>query len=358
MKKAHYSFAVFGCCLWLLFTVVGCDFHIGNISQAKYQRTVEKQSPLESGSTLVVGTSSGSITINGADVSECGIVAEITGRAPTEQEAQEIVEQVFIVLEKSGRTLTVKADKPRLKNNRSISISYDITVPKQTMIQCNSSYGALKLSNIDGNVSGKTSSGSITAETIAGSVDLDTSYGSVTCLDVTGGDVKVKSSSGKIQLTRASFGNCDLHTSYGSVTAEQVEGDSIKLHSSSGSINVTKASVPVSDIYTSYGKITCREITAADITAKTSSGGIDIAYSSSAPSEITANVVTSYGSIDFTAPADFSGRVELGTNYGSVSTDLPIMITGQINKKKITGTIGQGTGKLFLKTSSGSVRLH
>lgn len=358
MKKACYLVAAFGFCLWLLFTVAGCYIQIGNISQAKYQETVEKQSPLESGSTVVVGTSSGSITINGADVSECDVVAEITARAPTEAEAQEIVEQVFIMLEKSGRTLTIKADKPRLKNNRSISISYDITVPRQTTVQCSSSYGTLSISNIDGDINGKTSSGSITAEAIKGSVDLYTSYGSVTCRNVTGGDVKIKTSSGHVKLSSASFGNCDLHTSYGSVTAEQLNGDSIKLHSSSGSINVTKASVPAVDIYTSYGKITCREITVSDIIAKTSSGGIDIECSNLSPSEMTADVVTSYGGIDFTAPANFSGRVELGTSYGTVSTDLSVTITGQISKKKITGTIGGGNGKLYLKTSSGSVRLH
>ncbi len=357
MKKVLYSTAAFGLCFGLLFAIVGCNIHIGNICQAKYQKTVEKQSTLESGSTLVVGTSSGSITINGADVSECIVIADITARAPTEQEATEIAEQVSIISEKSGTTLTIKADKPRLKNNRSVSVSYNITVPRQTIVRCNSSYGALKLSNIERGVNGKTSSGSITAEMIKGSVDLDTSYGSVTCRDVTGGDIKVKTSSGKIQLSEASFGNCDLHTSYGSITAEQLNGDSIKLHSSSGGINVTKASVPVVDIFTSYGRITCREITVADIIAKTSSGGIDIECSKLSPSEISADVVTSYGSIDFTAPKDFSGRVELGTNYGSVRTDLPITISGQVSKKRITGTIGQGNGKVFLRTSSGSVRL-
>lgn len=358
MKKARDLIAAFSFCLWLLVVVVGCNIRIGNIAHAKYQRTVEKQSSLESGSTLIVGTSSGSITINGAEVSECDVVAQISVRAPTEQEAQEIAEQVFIILEKSDKTLTIKADKPRLRNNRSISISYCLTVPRQTIVRCNSSYGAIKLSNINGNVNGKTSSGSITAENIEGATDLNTSYGSVTCRDVSGGDVKIKTSSGQIKFSKASFGNCDLHTSYGSITAGQLKGDSINLHSSSGSINITKASVQIADIYTSYGHITCREITAADITAKTSSGGIDIVCSDSAPSEMTANVVTSYGSIDFTAPAEFSGQVELATGYGSIRTDLPITVTGQVSKKKLTGTIGQGNGKLYLKTSSGSVRLR
>ncbi len=357
MKKFYCSVGAFASFIWLLVFAVGCNIQIGDWSRAKYEKTVHQQTVIEHGSTIKVGTSSGSITITGAEVTDCDVVAEICVRAPTEQEAYEISENVKIILEPVGNTLTIKVDKPQLSNNRSISISYDITVPKQTNVQCNSSYGALKLTNIDGDVSGKTSSGSITAEDIEGSVDLNTSYGSVTCLDISGGDIKLKTSSGRIKLSIASFGDCDLHTSYGSITVDEFEGDSIKLHSSSGSINVTDACVKATNISTSYGHITCRQITTADLTAKSGSGGIDITCSDSTPSDITANVVTSYGSIDFIAPQDFSGEVELGTSYGSVRTDLPVTITGQVSKKRIAGTIGQGKGKLYLKTSSGSIKL-
>lgn len=358
MKKSYYVTGVFACLILLFVSVVGCNIQIGDWARAKFEKTVHQQRILEAGSTIKVGTSSGSITITGAEVTNCNVVAEICVRAPTEQEAYEIAEDVKIILEPVGKTLTVKADKPHLSNNRSISISYDITVPEQTNVQCNSSYGALKLKNIDGDVTGKTSSGSITAEDIEGSVDLNTSYGSVTCLDVSGGDIKLKTSSGGIKLSVASFGDCDLHTSYGSITADEFKGDSIKLHSSSGSINVTEAIVKETDVSTSYGHVTCRQITTTDLKARSGSGGIDIVCSDSAPSDMTANVVTSYGSIDFVAPPNFSGEVELGTSYGSVRTDLPITVTGKVSKKNIAGMIGQGGGKLYLKTSSGSIKLR
>jgi hypothetical protein len=131
----------------------GCDIQIGHWSQAKYERTVQRQAPLVAGSTLVARTSLGSVTITGADVADCSVVAEITGRAPTEEEAQELAEKVEIELETVGNTLTVKAHKPSTRHNRSVSISYNITVPKQTHVECASSYGAIKLSDIGGNVS-------------------------------------------------------------------------------------------------------------------------------------------------------------------------------------------------------------
>jgi DUF4097 and DUF4098 domain-containing protein YvlB len=394
MKK-YCTVLALGICLCLLLIVSGCDIQIGDWGKAKYERTVQRQTSLAPGSTVVAKTSFGSITITGADVTDCNVVAQIRVQAPTEQEAQEIAEQVKIKLEPVGQTLTVKAEKPPKKRRRSISISYDITVPRQTNVECGSSFGAIKLSDIDGDVKGKTSSGSITAENIQGSAllntsfgpitckgisgdniniksssgsitaesiegssQLETSFGSITCKDISGGDVKLKTSSGKIKLSNGSFGDCDAHTSFGSLTADELKGSSLKLHSGSGSINVTESSANITNVYTSYGRITCRQLTTDDLTAKSSSGNIDIICSDSTPAEITANVVTSYGSVDFVTPPDFTGQVDLSTGFGSIRTDLPITISGEISKKKLTGTIGQGNGKLYLKTSSGSIKIR
>jgi DUF4097 and DUF4098 domain-containing protein YvlB len=395
MKKKYYIGLVLGLCLCSLLTVIGCDIQIGDWGKAKYERTVQQRAPLAPGSTVVAKTSSGSITITGADVTDCNVAAQIRVQAPTEEEAREIAEKVEIKLEPVGQTLTVEAEKPPRKRRRSISISYDITVPKQTNIDCTSSYGSIKLNNIDGNVKGKTSSGSISAEDIQGSakldtsygpvtgrnitgdniqlksssgsiraenivgpVNLNTSYGSITCDDISGGDIKLRTSSGKIKLSKSSGKDYDLHTSYGSINADELTGDSLKLHSSSGGIYVSEASADTADISTSYGRIKCRGLTTADLTAKSGSGNIEIACSDLAPAEIKANVVTSYGSIDFETPPEFTGQVDLATSYGSISTDLPITISGEISKKKLSGTIGQGNGKLYLKTSSGSIKIR
>ncbi|MBN2592039.1 MAG: DUF4097 family beta strand repeat protein [Sedimentisphaerales bacterium] len=395
MNKRHRMFRAISCCLCLLIMISGCDIQMGGWGQAKYERTVQQQAPINPGSKLCVETSFGSITITGGDVTECSVIAKICGRAPTEEEAQLLAEQVTIELETVGDTLTIKADKPPSRNNRSVSISYDITVPKQTNIECVSSCGAIEIANIKGQASGKTSSGSIqakniegptnldtsygsvncrnitgdniivksssgsiTAEIIRGSAQLTTSYGSITCTDMSDGDIKLKTSSGKIKLSNASFSDCDVHTSYGSIVSDELKGKSIKLHSGSGSISVTESSADTTNLSTSYGRITCRQITTNEITAKSGSGNLDITCSDSTQDEIVADLVTSYGSINLTAPQNFAGQVDMSTSYGSVRTSRPITISGQISKKKLSGTIGEGSGKLHLQTSSGSINLQ
>jgi DUF4097 and DUF4098 domain-containing protein YvlB len=394
MQKKFYPVSIlFG--LFLFLAVSGCDFHVANWFRAKYERTVQKQVHLDSGSNLVAKTSSGSITVTGADVSDCNVVALICVQAPDEQQAWETAEQVEIILEKVGNTLIVKAEKPLKKQKYSISVSYDITVPKQTNVECNSSYGPVKFSNIQGDAKGesssgsifaehiqgsahlhtsygsvscrdisgcnikvKSSSGSIVAERIKGSADMHTSYGSITCGDISGPVIKLKSSSGGINLSEASGGDYDVHTSYGSIKADSLTTELLKLHSGSGSIDLRQASADSTDLFTSYGRITCWQLTTSEFSAETGSGNINITCSDLAPSEINANVVTSYGSVDFQAPPDFAGRVDMSTDYGTVDTQLPITTSGKISKKKLAGIVGRGNGKLYLKTSSGSIKIR
>jgi len=280
MKNRCFTRLSPACSLWLLIVMTGC-IQVGCWPQAKYERTEHLSATISPGEVLAAETNFGSITVTGADVTDANMTADICVRAPTQQEAQELAEQVEIKLERVGKTLEVKTKKPRTKNNRSISISFDITVPKQTNIECASSYGSLKLTNINADVRAETNYGSIKAEDIQGQVNLETSY----------------------------------------------------------------------------GRINCQQITSSDLTVRSSYGNIDVACSPSAPAELNADIGTSYGSIDFVAPPKFSGQVDLRTGYGSIKTDLPITVRGEISKKRIKGTIGQGKGRLRLKTSYGSIKI-
>lgn len=282
MKKDYFAKASLGSLLCLLMLLAGCCINIGGWGCAKFERTDELSAPLSAGSTLAAETSFGSITVTGADVTDCHVIAKICVQAPTEEEAAKIAEKVKIKLVPEGKTLTLKVEKPHLKNNRSVGVSFNITVPEQTNIDCHTSFGSIELDDINGSVNAETSFSSVNCDNIQGLIHLKTSYGS----------------------------------------------------------------------------ITCRNIISADITATSSFGNIDIDCSSSTPPEINANIVTSYGGIDFTTPPAFAGRVDLQTSFGSIKTNLPITVKGDLKKQRIKGTIGDGNGNLRLKTSFGSIKIN
>lgn len=383
-----------GLCV-LSLTMVGCVIQSGGWGQAKYERTTSQQAPLGTNTAIDVESRNGSITITGSGVGDFSVAATITGYAPTEEEAQELAEKTQIRLESAGNTLRVRADTPTTGNNRGVSVSYTITAPKRVSVKCDSDYGSLKIAGVEGTVAGKSSNGSIHVEDIQGPVNLHTSYGSITCRNVTGqmtelessngsitiselkgsakvetsygsitcesfsdGDYHLKSGNGRVALANGSVGECDASSSYGAVVCSDVKGDPIKLNSGNGSLELTDVNARDLSLSTSYGAIKASQVTTADVTAHSSSGSIEIICSESCPADMKAQVKSGYGRINFVAPAQFAGQVRLSTEYGSVRTARPVTMSGEIDKKNISGTIGEGTGSLHLETSNGSVELE
>jgi DUF4097 and DUF4098 domain-containing protein YvlB len=294
MKKDNLQKTVvlFLSCLTIAF--MGCEN--GCDPKAKYERTVHLSAPMSANTTFEAKTHNGHIDITGLDVTECSVTATITGRAHTEEEAQELAEAVEVKLVPSGSRLIAKIEKPKLTPYQRISISLDVTVPDKTGTDVITHNGALRIKNLTGEIKGKTHNGRVTAEKISGTVDLQTHNGEVDCDEATG---KTK-----------------LETHNGSITCEEISGD---------------------------------------IELRTHNGNTRASYSEAAPSVCNISAVTHNGSVRLTAPPNLSAKLECSTHNGSITTDLPITVTGKLTKTKLAGTIGEGEGKLYLETHNGSI---
>ncbi|MFB0555195.1 MAG: DUF4097 domain-containing protein [Phycisphaerae bacterium] len=159
--------------------ITGCCINIDGWPRAEYEKTERFQAPLEPGSILALENDVGSITIAGVNVNECNVIATISVKAPTEEEAQELAEQIKIELDRDGNTLTVRTEKPRTKKRRSISISFDITVPEQTALELGCDVGKIRVSNITETIKAQTDVGGITCREISNDIDLKADVGTV-----------------------------------------------------------------------------------------------------------------------------------------------------------------------------------
>ncbi len=264
MWNGHFKRVSLACLLCLAIFLAGCTINMGSYAmRAEHQRTVRLSAPLPSGSTFAAHTHNGSITINGADFADCSVVATITARAQTDEEARELAEKIEITLEPLGDGLTTKIKRPTHLVNKSVSVSLDVTVPNRT--------------------------------------DLE------------------------------------LGTHNGKVATERVSGAAV--------------------LETHNGSITCRE-TSGDAKLKTHNGSVKAFYSDAAPAVCDISIITYNGSIEFASPPDLSARIDASTHNGSINTDLPITVRGKVGKRKLTGTIGSGEGKLYLSTHNGSIRIR
>jgi DUF4097 and DUF4098 domain-containing protein YvlB len=381
----------------LLVAASGCNEELTSWSssnQSRFERTIARQIALDGSDTLDILSKSGSIVVTGADVTDCNMVATIVAQAATEQEAKELADHVEIGGQAAGSTMKVRSKEPDLSNNQWISVNYRITIPRRMNIRCNSGYGRLNLSHIEGRLDGKSGNGAIVAEDIRGPVDLSSSYGAVECKDMTGssialhsgngritaanlrgpvtaetaygsiacentadGDLKLKSGNGQIEIADASFGVCEARSSYGAVTGKGLKGDSVTLDSGNGIVEADNVQTKTLDLSSDYGSIRATDVAMSSLSATSGNGSIHIACSPSTPADLDAQVRTSYGSVEFTAPSGFSGEVDLSTNYGKVRTTLPVTVNGEITGSKVMGKVGDGVGKIHIESSSGSVEL-
>jgi hypothetical protein len=297
MKKDNFqkAFVVFLSCFAV--AAMGCSTD-GCEPKAKYERVVKLTDAMQPGGSFEAQTHNGYINVTGADVAECNLTATITARADTVENAQRLAEAVEIKLVPSGNKLTAKIEKPELALDEYICVDLDVTIPNQTSIDLTTHNGSLKIENLTGQLNGTTHNGKVTAEKISGTIQLKTHNGQIVCKEVAG--------------------NSQLETHNGEVICEEASGD-------------TKL--------------------------RTHNGNAKAFYSASAPPVCNVSIVTHNGGVSITTPPNLSAKVEASTHNGSINTDLPITVTGNITRRKLTGTIGTGQGELYLETHNGSINI-
>jgi len=189
-----------GSLLCLLVVTAGCCINIGSCAmRAKYQRTVQLSAPLSPGSSFAAQTHNGSITIAGADVTDCNLTATIVAQAVTEEDAKKLAERIKIKLEPWGDKLTAKIDKPTFMRNQSVSVNLDVTVPNRSDLELTTHNGEIRITDITGRLNGTTHNGKVTAEQISGTTELRTHNGSMICRQISG-DTQLKTHNGGIKV--------------------------------------------------------------------------------------------------------------------------------------------------------------
>ena len=148
--------------------------------------------------------------------------------------------------------------------------------------------------------------------------------------------------------------NLELVTHNGAVVIADITGR-VNATTHNGKVTVGNIS-GVTVLETYNGAVDCTQLL-GDAQLKTHNGGVQASYSQAAPPVCDVSIITYNGGIEFVAPPGFSGRVEAATHNGSVHTDLPVTVVGQISKSRIEGTIGTGQGKLHLETHNGSIKM-
>jgi len=90
---------------------------------------------------------------------------------------------------------------------------------------------------------------------------------------------------------------------------------------------------------------------------KTHKGNVKARYAETSPAVCSICIVTYNGGIELASPQNLSAAVQASTHNGSIRTELPLTVVGNVSKRSISGTIGAGQGKVHLETHNGSITI-
>ncbi len=255
--------------------------------------------------TVVVFTASGAIRIHaGSDVhikanlysSNNGSIFNILNHFSSDSDLQSRIQQIVNnpPIQQTGDRVEI-GDRTHNDLNRNITVDYDITLPPGAHLDLSTGSGDIEVNAAGAGVRAQTGSGSLRIREARGPFTLQTG-------------------SGDIELQAGGPGNTEVRTGSGS----------LRLHNLQGALD-----------------------------ARTGSGDIEVS------AHITGNsrAVTGSGSI----------RLDLGnsgvnltahTGSGSVRTNSPIQLSGEINRQHISGPINGGGPALDLTTGSGDIEIR
>lgn len=165
--------------LCVLVLLPGCCINLCDVFKAKYEKTEHVSASVTDTTELDIETDVGSITITGADVSDCNITAEITVKARTKEKARELAEEVKIEIQPTGDKLSIKVTKPAALKSRSLIVDLKIIAPKRLNLNCLAHVGTIKVSDIKGQIKASANVGSIICNQVVTDVELNANVGSI-----------------------------------------------------------------------------------------------------------------------------------------------------------------------------------
>ena len=173
--------------------------------------------------------------------------------------------------------------------------------------------------------------------------------------DRTRGTLRIETGSGNIDVRDAS-GEVTLETGSGDVTATGVHGGTgrVRFGTGSGNITLTSADAAQMHVETGSGDITVTDAKANELSFETGSGNVDVALTATFS---TLAIETGSGDVTLRVPPTIGAEVELETGSGDFDLGGLTIQVRRLEEDHITGTIGDGKGRLSIGTGSGNVRL-
>lgn len=289
---------------------------------AQVKEEVEEIFSLAEEGSVSVENAAGEILIHAWDEDEVQMVATKWVRALTQKRAEELLEAIEIDITAKEDSLDIDTDFPwwdKLDPTSSVEVDYELWVPPSAKVSAQSVSGGIQIVERENDVWAKTISGTLEIESIVGDVEAKTTSGVIEIRDVEGKSIVADSTSGKVTLVKVK-GIIEAHSVSGRVKIEGSKGAAKSIRTTSGGIWVE-----------------LQEVTEG----------------------VSSMLLTSIsGDVTLILPENISADIEAKTTSGRIRSEFKVMVEGEIEKRSLRGSIGEGGITITLKTTSGDISLE
>lgn len=366
--------------------------------------------------TLTVNDAAGDVTIVGGDVKKVEVKVVKTGNAPTQTRADQDLKNIKYEIKQTGNQITLVYELPKISTNHVDTVDFIVTVPTETTVKVEASFGEVSVTDTQGGVNINNDFGKVNVQNIEGALFVSNNSGDIKAIAIKAGkeDIELNSDFGSITLEQASAANITFDSNSGAISLKDVNatgdfssksdfGDtryengsaaSINIESNSGKvelikvkvtkgikvdddfgdIELTQATAASYDLHTNSGEITVDDAKGT-LKAYTDFGSISITNAKSVTLDIKTNsgtinfsgslgegphlVNSDFGEINLNLPADSKLNVDLKTDFGGISSDIPLTVTldGSSDKNHQVGEMNGGGGLLTVKANSGAINI-
>jgi DUF4097 and DUF4098 domain-containing protein YvlB len=273
---------------------------------------------------------SGDIEVTGSGGSDVRIDATKRARHNDPAEAKAILQDLVITVSERGGNVDVRTEyqryspRQRYRNGYTASVDYTVTVPREASVMLKSISGAVKVTNVNGELRAESVSGGIVATAAR---KLRT----------------LKSISGDVEISDSQSDDLTAGTVSGSVIIRNVKTRIVELQSVSGDLHVT-------------------DVDADHAEMKTVSGNVEYAgrLSKSGRYEFQSHS----GNVRLIPMGTPNFSIEATTFSGGVRTDFPLTLQGspqsvargfRRQNQSVRGTVGSGGAMITMQSFSGNI---
>jgi lia operon protein LiaG len=208
-----------------------------------------------------------------------------------------------------------------------------VTVPPGKRVAIYLAVGKVAVSNVEGDLWIDASAAPVTTSGTRGELDIDVGSGAVQVTDAQG-ELSVDTGSGTVSVSGIRGEHVSIDTGSGEVTASDVRSSELSIDTGSGDIQVTGLVAPQLVLQTGSGSVV------ADVRGEVKEVRVD----------------TGSGDVTLKLPPTLGAEVDIETSSGDIETDFSVSVTRHA-RDHLTGTIGDGKGKIAIETGSGGIKL-